>query len=54
MTEEELRDWLINRIEDEQINFKEASKLAGINCPGANQAIGALDAYREVLEILDT
>ena len=41
---------LINEwIEREQENLKESLELAGHNSPGACMAMGALDAYKQVL-----
>lgn len=41
---------LINEwIEREKENFEDAKKSAGVNCAGANMAIGAIDAYKQVL-----
>lgn len=41
---------LINQcIEQERENQKEAAKSAGVNCCGSCMAMGAIDAYRQVL-----
>lgn len=42
---EQINEW----IEREKQNLKEAMEDGGINCIGAGMAMGALDAYRQVL-----
>lgn len=45
----ELKELLQEYIEREKEEFKDAKESAGPNCPGACLALGALDAYRQVL-----
>jgi hypothetical protein len=42
---EAINEW----IDLETENFNEAKASAGVNCAGAAMALGALDAYRQVL-----
>jgi hypothetical protein len=45
-----LKELICEWIDREQENFSEAKQSAGINCPGACMALGAIDAYKQVLE----
>lgn len=45
---EQIDDW----IQREKENLEEATKVAGINCVGAGMAMGAIDAYEEVLSAI--
>lgn len=49
----ELESVILEAIDDEIVNRDEAKKSAGINCPGCCMAMGAIDAYREVLRMID-
>jgi hypothetical protein len=44
-----LKELIGEWIEREEENLEEARASAGINCAGAGMAMGALDAYRQVL-----
>ena len=44
-----INDW----IEREMYNLEEARLSAGIDCPGACLASGALEAYRQVLSDIE-
>ena len=44
-----INDW----IDREKENFDEARKSAGVNCAGAAMALGAIDAYKQVLSDID-
>lgn len=46
---EKLEEFLKEQIESERENYEEAKKNGGANSVGAAMAIGALDAYQDVL-----
>ena len=47
-----IKEHINSCIESEEENLQEAIKSAGSKCAGAAMAMGALDAYRDVLEYL--
>ncbi len=47
-----IKEHINSCIESEEENLQEAIKSAGSNCAGAAMAMGALDAYKDVLEYL--
>ncbi len=48
-----LKEFIEESLEREKENFREASKSAGVNCAGASMAIGAVDAFEEVLTYIE-
>lgn len=49
----ELIDFLKEISDRELATYKEAQKLAGMNSPGANQALGAIDTVNEIIGWLE-
>lgn len=44
-----LKEYISDWIYREEENFKDAKEAGGVNCVGAGMALGAIDAYRQVL-----
>lgn len=48
-----LKELIGEWIEREKENFEEARQSAGVNCPGACMASGAIEAFRQVLSDIE-
>ncbi len=53
MTIEEIIDYLEEQIESNKEEWLEAQKIAGVNSPGANQPLGAMDALQGLKDFIE-